>query len=61
MGVVRVLDTNIVLYMLRGDLAAPLPPLDYAVSVITELELLANDVQLLNLGDVRAQAVPLSV
>jgi predicted nucleic acid-binding protein len=32
---------NVVLYLLRGDLAEPLPPSDYAVSVITELELLS--------------------
>ncbi len=34
-----VLDTNIVLYLLAGRLADPLPPGDYAVSVITEMEL----------------------
>lgn len=35
------LDTNVVLYFLGGRLAAPLPPGDYGVSVITEMELLA--------------------
>src|SRR5207248_6527136 len=35
------LDTNVVLYLLGGRLAAPLPPGDYDVSVITEMELLA--------------------
>jgi predicted nucleic acid-binding protein len=36
-----VLDTNIVLYLLGGRLAQPLPVGDYAVSVITEMELLS--------------------
>ncbi len=36
-----VLDTNIVLYLLGGQLAAPLPPGPYCVSVITEMELLS--------------------
>lgn len=35
------LDTNIVLYLLGGRLAAPLPAGDYGISVITEMELLA--------------------
>ena len=36
-----VLDTNIVLYVLSGRLAEPLPAGKYTISVITELELLA--------------------
>ncbi|MDB9524574.1 type II toxin-antitoxin system VapC family toxin [Oscillatoria sp. CS-180] len=36
-----VLDTNIVLYLLGGRLAGPLPAGTYAVSVITEMELLS--------------------
>jgi predicted nucleic acid-binding protein len=36
-----VLDTNIVLYFLGGRLEHPLPDGSYAVSVISELELLA--------------------
>lgn len=36
-----VLDTNIVLYLLGGRLAQPLPAGAYAVSVITEMELLS--------------------
>lgn len=35
------LDTNIVLYFLGGRLADPLPPGQYFVSVITEIELLS--------------------
>jgi len=37
----RVLDTNIILYLLGGRLAEPLEPAEYFVSVITELELLS--------------------
>lgn len=36
-----VLDTNIVLYLLGGRLAQPLPAGAYAMSVITEMELLS--------------------
>lgn len=36
-----VLDTNIILYLLGGRLAEPLPVGPYAISVISELELLA--------------------
>ncbi|MBA2269770.1 MAG: type II toxin-antitoxin system VapC family toxin [Chthoniobacterales bacterium] len=35
------LDTNVALYLLGGRLATPLPAGDYAISVITEMELLA--------------------
>ena len=35
------LDTNIILYLLGGRLAEPLPKGDYYVSVITEMELLS--------------------
>jgi len=35
------LDTNIILYLLGGRLAEPLPKGDYYVSVITEIELLS--------------------
>ncbi|MBC7773155.1 MAG: type II toxin-antitoxin system VapC family toxin [Pyrinomonadaceae bacterium] len=37
-----VLDTNIVLYLLAGRLAAPLLPGTYAVSIITEMELFSH-------------------
>ncbi len=37
---IRVLDTNAALYLLQGKLAEPLEDAEYAVSVITELELL---------------------
>jgi predicted nucleic acid-binding protein len=40
-AVTGVLDTNIVLYMLGGRLAQPLPAGAYAISVITEMELLS--------------------
>jgi predicted nucleic acid-binding protein len=40
-AVTVVLDTNIVLYLLGGRLSSPLPDGDYALSVITELELLS--------------------
>lgn len=36
-----VLDTNIILYFLGGRLADPFPAGTYAISVISELELLA--------------------
>ena len=36
-----VLDTNIILYFLGGRLADPIPAGAYAISVISELELLA--------------------
>ena len=36
-----VLDTNVILYFLGGRLAEPLPVGPYAISVISELELLA--------------------
>ena len=35
------LDTNVAVYLLGGRLASPLPPGDYEVSVITEMELLS--------------------
>ena len=35
------LDTNLVLYLLGGQLVEPLPTGTYGVSVITEMELLA--------------------
>jgi len=35
------LDTNVALYLLGGQLAEPLPTGSYAVSVITEMELLS--------------------
>ncbi len=35
------LDTNIALYYLGGRLAVPLPPGQYYVSIITEIELLS--------------------
>jgi hypothetical protein len=41
MGPLIVLDTNAVLYMLAGRLARSLPPDAYAVSVISEIELLS--------------------
>jgi predicted nucleic acid-binding protein len=37
----RVLDTNAVLYLLGGKLAKPLPPGEYFISVISEMELLS--------------------
>ncbi|GAB4297046.1 MAG: hypothetical protein Fur0025_34880 [Oscillatoriaceae cyanobacterium] len=36
-----VLDTNVVLYYLGGKLIKPLPTGDYAISIITEIELLS--------------------
>jgi predicted nucleic acid-binding protein len=41
MGMIGRLDTNVALYLLGGRLAQPLPAGIYAVSVITEMELLA--------------------
>ena len=41
MAMRRVLDTNIILYLLGGKLAEPLEPAEYYISVITELELLS--------------------
>lgn len=41
MDVNSVLDTNVVLYFLAGRLAQALPPAEYYVSVITEMELLS--------------------
>jgi len=35
----KILDTNIVIYLQKGLLAEKLPPDDYAISVITEMEL----------------------
>jgi predicted nucleic acid-binding protein len=40
-GVTGLLDTNVALYLLGGRLASPLPPGDYGVSVITQMELLS--------------------
>ncbi len=37
----RVLDTNVILYLLGGKLSDPLPPGHYHASVITEMELLS--------------------
>ena len=37
----KVLDTNAILYLLGGKLAQPLPPAQYFVSVISEMELLS--------------------
>ena len=36
-----VLDTNVILYFLAGRLSEPLPPAEYYISVITEMELLS--------------------
>ena len=41
MAVSFILDTNIVLYLLRGDLLEDLPKGKYFISVITEMELLS--------------------
>lgn len=41
MDVKIVLDTNTVLYLLAGRLAQDLPPAEYCISVITEMELLS--------------------
>lgn len=37
----QLLDTHAILYLLGGRLAEPLPPAEYFVSVITEIELLS--------------------
>lgn len=42
MGLTAILDTNIVLYLMGGRLAMPLPEAEYAVSVMTEMELLSH-------------------
>ena len=36
-----VLDTNAVIYLQKGQLEAPLPPGEYLISAITEIELLS--------------------
>jgi len=36
-----IIDTNVALYFLGGQLAEPLPEGEYAISVITEMELLS--------------------
>jgi len=36
-----ILDTNMVIYLQKGVLAEPLPLGDYAISIITEIELLS--------------------
>ncbi|NJO18031.1 MAG: type II toxin-antitoxin system VapC family toxin [Thioploca sp.] len=41
MGKVNILDTNIIIYLQSGLLVDPLPKGYYAVSVITEMELLS--------------------
>ena len=41
MGVRAILDTNVVIYLQKGWLAKPLPPGEYLISVITEIELLS--------------------
>ncbi|MDQ1362889.1 MAG: hypothetical protein QG652_749 [Pseudomonadota bacterium] len=38
---IRLLDTNAVVYLQKGLLAEVLPPGEYAISVITEMELLS--------------------
>ncbi len=37
----KVLDTNAILYLLGGKSAKPLPPAQYFISVISEMELLS--------------------
>lgn len=37
----KVLDTNAILYLLGGKLTKPLPPAQYFISVISEMELLS--------------------
>jgi len=39
--VTGLLDTNVALYLLGGRLASPIPPGNYGVSVITQMELLS--------------------
>lgn len=41
MGIKALLDTNAVIYLQKGLLSRPLIPGDYAISVITEIELLS--------------------
>ncbi len=41
MALRKLLDTNAVLYHLGGQLKEPLPPGEYLISVITEMELLS--------------------
>ena len=41
MVVTGLLDTNVALYLVGGQLSSPLPEGDYGVSVITEMEMLA--------------------
>jgi len=41
MGVRSILDTNAVIYLQKGLLQDPLPPGEYLISVITEIELLS--------------------
>lgn len=41
MAVIKLLDTNIILYYLGGRLMQPLPKGEYYASVITEIELLS--------------------
>jgi predicted nucleic acid-binding protein len=41
MGMKAVFDTNAVIYLQKGLLSQPLPPGEYFISVITELELLS--------------------
>ena len=36
-----VLDTNVVIYLQKGDLNESLPPAFYSISIITEMELLS--------------------
>jgi len=37
------LDTNVVIYLQKGDLNESLPPAFYSISIITEMELLYVD------------------
>jgi hypothetical protein len=37
----KVLDTNVILYLLGGKVAQPLAPVRYFVSVVSEMELLS--------------------
>jgi predicted nucleic acid-binding protein len=66
--VTGLLDTNVALYLLGGRLAETLPPGDYGISVITEMELLAyptltveeeNHVRLASVSGLRCRAVQL--
>ena len=40
-GVRAILDTNVVIYLQKGWLEDPLPPGEYLISVVTEIELLS--------------------